>query len=111
MQEMLEPSRLYHFFKRRHWSNRTNGADGVDGKSAYQTWLDAGNTGTKADFITSLKGDTGATGANGADGVDGKSAYQTWLDAGNTWNQSRFYYFFKRTLEQQELTGQMELME
>ncbi|WP_425659396.1 hypothetical protein [Tenacibaculum ascidiaceicola] len=45
--------------------------------------------GTEADFITSLKGDTGATGANGADGVDGvdgKSAYQTWLDAGNTWN-------------------------
>ncbi|WP_425659400.1 hypothetical protein [Tenacibaculum ascidiaceicola] len=39
--------------------------------------------GTKADFITSLKGDTGTTGANGADGVDGKSAYQTWLDAGN----------------------------
>ncbi|WP_425659392.1 hypothetical protein [Tenacibaculum ascidiaceicola] len=40
---------------------------------------------TKADFITSLKGDTGATGANGTDGVDGvdgKSAYQTWLDAG-----------------------------
>lgn len=35
---------------------------GVDGKSAYQTWLDAGNTGTEADFITSLKGDTGAAG-------------------------------------------------
>ncbi|WP_425659386.1 hypothetical protein [Tenacibaculum ascidiaceicola] len=53
----------------------------------------------KADFITSLKGDTGATGSNGADGadgVDGKSAYQTWLDAGNTWNQSRLYHFFKR---------------
>ncbi|WP_425659394.1 hypothetical protein [Tenacibaculum ascidiaceicola] len=52
--------------------------------------------GTEADFITSLKGDTGVTGANGADGVDGKSAYQTWLDAGNTGNQSRFYHFFKR---------------
>ncbi|WP_273694727.1 hypothetical protein, partial [Tenacibaculum sp.] len=32
------------------------------GKSAYQTWLDAGNTGTEADFITSLKGDTGTAG-------------------------------------------------
>ena len=25
------------------------------GKSAYQTWLDLGNTGTEADFIKSLK--------------------------------------------------------
>ncbi|RSC93302.1 hypothetical protein EI424_08715, partial [Tenacibaculum singaporense] len=58
-------------------------SSGADGKSAYQVWLDAGNSGTEADFITSLKGDTGATGANGADGADGKSAYQTWLDAGN----------------------------
>ncbi|WP_425659411.1 hypothetical protein [Tenacibaculum ascidiaceicola] len=58
---------------------------GADGKSAYQTWLDAGNTKrTKADFITSLKGATGANGTDGVDGVDGKSAYQTWLDAGNT---------------------------
>ncbi|MDE1207108.1 hypothetical protein LCI24_09910, partial [Tenacibaculum sp. LAR 2:5] len=64
-----------------------NGTDGVDGKSAYQTWLDAGNTGTEADFITSLKGDTGA---NGTDGVDGKSAYQTWLDAGNTGTEADF---------------------
>lgn len=27
------------------------------GDSAYQTWLDLGNTGTEADFIASLKGD------------------------------------------------------
>jgi len=37
-------------------------SSGIDGKSAYQIWLDAGNTGTEADFITSLKGDTGAAG-------------------------------------------------
>lgn len=39
-----------------------------DGKSAYQTWLDAGNTGTEAQFITSLRGPTGATGNTGPAG-------------------------------------------
>jgi hypothetical protein len=32
-----------------------------DGKSAYQIWLDEGNVGTEADFIASLKGDTGVS--------------------------------------------------
>ncbi len=31
-----------------------NGTNGTNGKSAYQTWLDAGNTGTETDFIISL---------------------------------------------------------
>ena len=34
------------------------GKDGVDGKSAYQIWLDNGHTGTEADFLEWLKGDT-----------------------------------------------------
>lgn len=38
------------------------GADGADGKSAYQTWLDLGNTGTEEDFLLSLKGEKGADG-------------------------------------------------
>lgn len=42
-----------------------------DGKSAYQTWLDAGNTGTEAAFLLSLKGATGAAGATGATGAAG----------------------------------------
>ena len=29
---------------------------GAEGKSAYQTWLDLGNTGTEQDFIDSLGG-------------------------------------------------------
>ena len=33
-----------------------NGTAGADGKSAYQTWLDLGNTGTEQDFIDSLSG-------------------------------------------------------
>ena len=28
----------------------------VVGKSAYEVWLDAGNTGTEADYLESLKG-------------------------------------------------------
>lgn len=41
--------------------NGTNGRDGIDGKngqdgkSAYQIWLDLGNSGTEQDFINSLK--------------------------------------------------------
>lgn len=40
-------------------------ADGTDGKSAYQLWLDQGNTGSVQDFVNSLKGPSGAAGANG----------------------------------------------
>jgi hypothetical protein len=47
----------------------TNGTDGQDGDSAYQIWLDAGNTGTEADFLNALKGTNGADGTNGTDGV------------------------------------------
>lgn len=65
----------------------SKGADGANGKSAYQIWLDAGNTGTEQDFLASLKGikgDTGAkgdkgdkgdTGAKGADGFGTQEQY------------------------------------
>ena len=69
------------------------GANGVDGKSAYQIWLDAGNTGTQTDFLDWLKGADGKNGSDGKDGVagaDGKNAYQVWLDAGNTGTQTDF---------------------
>lgn len=67
--------------------NGTNGIDGKDGnngKSAYQIWLDAGNTGTEEDYLASLKGadgkdgakgekgDTGATGPQGEQGIQGE---------------------------------------
>lgn len=57
------------------------GADGVDGKSAYQIWLDAGNTGTEEEYLASLKGDkgdkgdTGGQGIQGPPGTDGTSTY------------------------------------
>lgn len=94
-----------------------DGQDGADGKSAYQIWLDAGNTGTEADFLASLKGEKGDSGEQGApgtdgqngsdgkdgapgadgkdgtdgqDGADGKSAYEIWLAAGNTGTEEDF---------------------
>lgn len=38
---------------------------GSDGKSAYQSWLDQGNTGTEAQFLASLQGNSGYSGAAG----------------------------------------------
>lgn len=36
-------------------------SNGVDGKSAYQLWLDEGNTGTVQDFLDSLQGNPAST--------------------------------------------------
>ncbi|WDS62242.1 virion structural protein [Pseudomonas phage D6] len=47
-----------------------DGTDGVDGKSVYQIWLDAGNSGTEAEFLATLKG---ADGADGTDGTNGRN--------------------------------------
>ena len=38
-----------------------DGAPGENGKSAYQVWLDAGNTGTEEDYLNSLKGENGTS--------------------------------------------------
>ncbi|NGX85318.1 collagen-like protein, partial [Aequorivita sp. KMM 9714] len=63
------------------------GPAGEDGKSAYQEWLEAGNSGTEQDFLDSL---IGATGPQGPAGEDGKSAYQEWLEAGNSGAEQDF---------------------
>lgn len=58
------------------------GSTGPTGKSAYQIWLDAGNTGTEANFIAALKGakgdkgDQGAKGATGPQGLKGDTGAQ-----------------------------------
>lgn len=49
------------------------GTNGTNGKSAYQTWLDAGNVGTEAQFLASLKGTNGTNGTDGEDGADGRN--------------------------------------
>lgn len=87
------------------------GEPGKNGKSAYQEWIDAGNEGSKEDFLASLKGPKGDQGIQGPEGKQGaqgepgpkgdngiqgpkgetgKSAYQIWLDAGNKGNESEF---------------------
>ena len=71
-------------------ASQVSAVTGQDGLSAYQIWLNAGNTGTVADFLISLVGAPGADGLDGQDGApgqngaDGLSAYQIWLNAGNS---------------------------
>ena len=85
-----------------------NGIDGQDGLSAYQIWLNTGNTGTEAQFLASLQGvqgiqgpqgiagtngvdgATGPQGPSGVNGTDGLSAYQVWLNLGNTGTEAQF---------------------
>lgn len=45
---------------------------GPDGKSAYQLWLELGNTGTEQDFFNSIKGSDGKNGSDGTNGANGK---------------------------------------
>lgn len=52
--------------------------DGPPGKSAYELWLEAGNTGTQEDFLNSLKGTNDSPGLPGKDATaDG--AYEMLL--------------------------------
>ena len=44
----------------------------VRGKSAYEIWLEQGNTGTEQDFLDSLKGADGETGPQGEQGIQGE---------------------------------------
>ena len=46
-------------------------SNGNDGKSAYQIWLEAGNTGSETEFLNSLKGENGRNGSDGKDGQNG----------------------------------------
>lgn len=49
-----------------------DGATGADGQSAYELWLEEGHTGTEEDFLNSLKGEKGDTGAQGEKGDTGE---------------------------------------
>ena len=70
------------------------GADGSDGSSAYQIWIDAGNTGTEAQFLASLVGPSGNDGTDGATGDDGDSAYEIWKSLGNTGTEQDYINSF-----------------
>ena len=65
--------------------NGANGEKGTDGKSAYQIAVEQGYQGSESDWLSSLKGDKGNTGAKGnpgQDGADGKSAYAIAVEHG-----------------------------
>ena len=69
-----------------------SGVQGIDGKSAYEIWLDLGNTGTEQDFIDSLKGADGEDGEDGEDfafelpdGVE-NGDYLQWIWNGTSWD-------------------------
>lgn len=54
------------------WTLALNsGSDGINGKSAYQIWLDLGNTGTITDFLEYFRGYTGKEGPQGPQGTPG----------------------------------------
>ena len=62
-----------------------NGEKGTDGKSAYQIAVEQGYQGSESDWLSSLKGDKGNTGAKGnpgQDGAEGKSAYAIAVEHG-----------------------------
>lgn len=52
------------------WGN-SSGGSGENGKSAYELWLEIGNTGTLEDFMDSLKGEQGPPGPPGPQGPPG----------------------------------------
>jgi hypothetical protein len=49
-----------------------NGLAGENGLSAYEIWINAGNTGTEADFLASLTGPQGEQGPQGVQGTAGQ---------------------------------------
>lgn len=86
-----------------------DGLNGVNGSSAYEIWLDEGNTGSVPDFLMSLIGASGISAYQewvnagnagntavflaslvGTNGRNGISAYQEWLNAGNSGSRSVF---------------------
>lgn len=80
----------------------TDGQNGKDGKSAYQIWLDLGNSGSEQDFINSLKatGETGRQHAPTGYALDTSTKPWTiWFDNGcgfqmpNWWNNKAFYTY------------------
>jgi hypothetical protein len=98
--------------------------DGVDGDSAYDIWLNEGNTGSVNDFLNSLIGNDGEDGTSayeialnngfsgteeewlesldgfpGQDGIDGLSAYEVWLSLGNIGTEEDFIDSLKGPIE------------
>lgn len=60
------------------WNKKNNGGSGSNGKSAYDIWIEQGNSGSEQDFLNSLKGekgDKGDPGEIGSGGINVPSLY------------------------------------
>ncbi|MDF7810764.1 GDSL-type esterase/lipase family protein [Hymenobacter sp. YC55] len=66
---------------------------GADGKSAYQSWLDAGNVGSVQTFLNSLAGE------DGEDGSRGTQWYRVFSKPANTFGQEGDFAFEAITLK------------
>ncbi len=62
-------------------TNGSNGINGSNGLSAYQIWLNAGNSGTETQFLNTLQGATGSQGAIGLTGAPGPQGIQGSMGA------------------------------
>lgn len=69
-----------------------SGANGQDGKSAYQIAVENGYSGTVSEWLNSLKG---TDGQNGADGQNGKSAYELAVENGYSGSVSQWLLSLK----------------
>lgn len=63
------------------------------GKSAYQTWLDLGNTGTEQDFINSLKGAKGDKGEVTDIGTNALVKFLCDITSTNVFTSSNYDYY------------------
>lgn len=64
------------------------GDTGAAGKSAYDIWIDAGNSGTQQDFLQAIRGPQGMPGANGKDGKDADVSQLVSVDQFNQLRQT-----------------------
>ena len=75
------------------------GERGADGKSAYQIWLDLGNSGSEQDFINSLKAQNERHAPTGYTLDTSTKPWTIWFDNGcgfqmpNYWNNKAFYSY------------------
>ena len=78
------------------------GATGSDGKSAYEVWIDAGNTGTEADFLNALVGPQGQTGPEGPQGPAGVGLNNKGAWVSGTTYASNDYVFDQKSQGSQD---------
>ena len=80
-------------------TNGVDGKNGQDGKSAYQIWLDLGNSGSEQDFINSLKPKVERHAPTGYSLDTSSKPWTIWFDNGcgfqmpNWWNSRMFYSY------------------